>query len=270
MKKAPVADPSDIPKGTSLWKAHKAGTLTYGGSKTQKLFSLLNPTTGELEGFDAVMARLLAKYLTGSPKVNEKIVTSETRESLLNNGTVQAVFYTYSITPERAKKVAFGGPYFISGQAIAVPKDTTDINSLKDLAGHKVCVTKGGTAYLTMKQRVPSAELITLESSTECEETLRQGRADAEVQDRAILLGQVAKGGLKLTGKTITYEPYGVGLPKKGSDKTVAFVNDWLKQLIDKGIWKKVYANTVGEAPGATPQVPTPGKELNPKLHLTS
>ncbi|MEP6482742.1 MAG: transporter substrate-binding domain-containing protein, partial [Rhodoglobus sp.] len=105
IERAPVADAASIPKDTSLWEAHEAGKLIYGGSKTQKLFSLQNPMTGELEGFDATMAMLLAKYLTGKPEVEEKIVTSATREALLNNKSVQAVFYTYSITPEREKKV---------------------------------------------------------------------------------------------------------------------------------------------------------------------
>lgn len=265
LDKAPVASPDAIPKNSSLWKAHQAGVLTYGGSKSQKLFSQLNPTTGELEGFDATMALLLAKYLTGQPKVDQKIVTSETRESLLNNGTIQAAIYTYSITEKREDKVDFAGPYFISGQGIVVPEAKTDIKGLADLAGRKVCVTKGGTAYLTVKDKVPTAELITLESSSECEESLRQGHADAEVQDRAILLGQVAKGGLKLVGDTITYEPYGIGLPNN-SPEDVAFVEAWLKDLIASGIWQEVYDHTAGTVKDSQPQVPEPGKNKYPDL----
>lgn len=267
LEKAPVANPADIPKNSTLWDAHQAGKLTYGGSKTQKLFSLQNPITGQLEGFDATMALLLAKYLTGKPEVEVKIVTSETREALINNKTVQAVFYTYSITPEREKKVDFAGPYLISGQSIAVRSDNTDIHKLEDLAKRHVCVTKGGTAYLTMTKRVPSAELITLESSSECEATLRDGRVDAEVQDRPVLLGQVGAGGLKVVGEPITYEPYGIGLPNE-SPQSVEFLNNWLKLLIKQGIWQEAFSNTLGRVPGATATVPTPGENLMPKLNL--
>lgn len=268
---APVANPGDIPKDSSLWDAHQNGKLVYGGSKTQKLFSIENPITGKLEGFDATMALLLAKYVTGKPSVEVKIVTSATREALLNNKTVQAVFYTYSITPERQNKVDFAGPYLISGQSIAVRSDNDTIHKLEDLANRKVCVTKGGTAYLTMTKRVPSAQLITLDSSTECEATLRQGRVDAEVQDRPVLLGQVKAGGLKLVGDTLTYEPYGIGLPHN-SPAEVAFVDNWLKLLIKDGIWQKVFDNTLGQVPGAgtgriaTP--PAPGQDLLPDLKL--
>lgn len=267
LDRAPVADPASIPKDTTLWDAHQNGKLVYGGSKTQKLFSLQNPMTGELEGFDATMALLLAKYLTGKPEVEEKIVTSATREALLNNKTVEAIFYTYSITPEREKKVGFAGPYFISGQAIAVREETNDIAKLSDLDKKKVCVTKGGTAYLTMAKHVPTAELITLESSGECEATLRDGRVDAEVQDQAVLLGQTAKGGLKLVGEVITYEPYGIGLPQ-GSPEAVEFVNAWLKEIIKSGIWKEVFDNTVGTAKGAQINIPKPGEDRMPKLNL--
>lgn len=269
LERAPVANPADIPKNSTLWDAHQAGKLTYGGSKTQKLFSLQNPITGQLEGFDATMALLLAKYLTGKPEVEVKIVTSETREALINNRTVQAVFYTYSITPEREKKVDFAGPYLISGQSIAVRNETNDINGLSDLAKRKVCVTKGGTAYLTMTKRVPTAELITLESSSECEATLRDGRVDAEVQDRPVLLGQVGAGGLKVVGDPITYEPYGIGLPNE-SPESVKFLNDWLKLLIKEGIWKETFDQTLGRIPGASAAgtVPTPGEGLMPKLNL--
>lgn len=269
LAEAPVANPDSIPKDSSLWQAHQDGKLTYGGSKTLKLFSLLDPTTGELEGFDATMAMLLAKYLTGEPTVDVKIVTSETRESLISNRTIQAVVHAYSITPQREKKVDFAGPYFISGQAIIVREDNTDINELADLAGRKVCVTKGGTAFLTMQSKVPTADLITLESSTECELTLRQGRADAEVQDRAILLGQAAEGGLKLVGETITYEPYGIGLPNN-STAAVKFLNEWLTGLIKSGLWQQVYDHTIGEVKGAEAQVPVPGQDKTPDLDLAS
>ncbi|MFD8460056.1 glutamate ABC transporter substrate-binding protein [Streptomyces antimycoticus] len=267
IEKAPVADPSDIPRGTVLWDIHKKGTLVYGGSKTQPLFSQLNPTTNKLEGFDATLAQLLAKYLTGKPSVEQKIVTSETREALLGNGTIKAAIYTYSITPERDKKVDFAGPYFVSGQSIAVAKDTNDIHNLSDLAGRDVCVTKGGTAYLTMKAKVPSAKLVTLESSTECHQMLRQGRVDAEVQDQAIEYGQAAEGDVKVVGKALTYEPYGIGLPDN-DPKAVKFVNAWLTQLIKSGAWQKLYDNTVGKAPGAKAEVPEPGKRVDPELHL--
>src|SRR5699024_9701546 len=105
------------------------------------------------------------------------------------------------------------------------------------------------------------------ESSTECEAALRNGRVDAEVQDRAVLLGQVAKGGLKLVGDTLTYEPYGIGLPNN-SPEAVEFLNNWLQMLIDQGVWQKVYKNTLGKVAGSKAIIPDPGHSRQPKLNL--
>ena len=41
----------------------------------------------------------------------------DTRETL-QNATADVVVATYSITPERAKKVAFAGPHYRSGDAV--------------------------------------------------------------------------------------------------------------------------------------------------------
>ena len=73
--------------------------------------------------------KALAKYIIGKPKV--KIVDRsalETREACCR-GTVDVVFQTYTITPERAKQVAFAGPYYSSGLAVAVKKDNTSIKA---------------------------------------------------------------------------------------------------------------------------------------------
>ncbi|MGN6702090.1 MAG: hypothetical protein ACTHKB_03900, partial [Burkholderiaceae bacterium] len=161
----------------------------------------------------------------------------------------------------------FAGPYLISGQSIAVRSDNNDIHGLQDLAKRKVCVTKGGTAYLTMTKRVPTADLITLESSSECEATLRQGRVDAEVQDRPVLLGQAQAGGLKVVGDPFTYEPYGIGLPNNSAE-SVEFLNNWLKLLIKDGIWQDAFNHTLGKVEGAVSTVPTPGQNMMPKLNL--
>ncbi len=256
---APVAKPSDIPSGTVLAAAQKRGTLIYGGGKTGSLFDVQNPLTGREEGFDATMARLLAKYVTGHPAVQEKIVTSETRTSLLNDGSVDVVFLTFTISAEREKQVDFAGPYFVSGQSIIVRDSNNDIHGLADLKGRTVCVTKGGDAFVTMQDKVPSAKLVTVDSSAPCETALREGRVDAEVQDNAIELGQASKGGLKIVGPLLTQSPYGIGLANNSPEVT-KFLDDWLRQIIKDGTWMTVYQNTVGTVKGATPIVPTPGQ----------
>ena len=72
---------------------------------------------------------------TPAPSLEVQQVTSDTRETVLVNGTVKAVVATYTITPERAKKIDFAGPYYASSQAILVKADNQDITGVDTLTG---------------------------------------------------------------------------------------------------------------------------------------
>ncbi|MFF5569142.1 transporter substrate-binding domain-containing protein, partial [Streptomyces sp. NPDC012829] len=99
------ADAASLPAGSTAAAIRKRGTLMVGGTQTAALFSLLDPATGQVDGFDAALSRLLAKYIIGTPRTKLVNVTAATREALLKNHSVDAVFATYTITPERAKVV---------------------------------------------------------------------------------------------------------------------------------------------------------------------
>lgn len=211
---APVAPASAIPDGSLMAKIKARGTLNVGGTDTSALFSLKDPVTGKLTGFDAGLAQMLAKYITGKPNENLVLVTADTRETLLQNGTVDSVFATYTITPARAQKVAFAGPYYSSGDAILVAKGNTAITKVADLAGKTVCTESSSTAANDLKQYAPTAHVILFQTNAECQQAVEQGRADAYVLDQALLLGdQYRDPQVKVVGQPFTTEPYGIGLP---------------------------------------------------------
>src|SRR5690606_36465873 len=76
---APVA--ADIPPGSTMEKIKKRGELIVGGSLDAPLLSQQSPATKEVEGFDADLGKLLAKYIIGEPKVKIVNSASETREA---------------------------------------------------------------------------------------------------------------------------------------------------------------------------------------------
>ena len=63
-----------------------------------------------MAGFDAGLSQLLAKYIIGEPRENLSQVTVDTRETLLQNNSVDVIFATYSITPKRRRKSGFRRP----------------------------------------------------------------------------------------------------------------------------------------------------------------
>lgn len=255
----PVADAATVSASSWASAIQKAGVLRTGGSATAALWSLQDPTTGKLTGFDAGLAQLLAKYITGAPNINLTTVTVDTRETLLQNNSVDTVFATYSITPARAQKVDFAGPYYASGAAVQVLKSNTTINSYQDLAGKTVVTQANSTGVTALQQYAPSANVITVPDNATAVTTLQQGRADAYVIDQSILIGNAVKNAdLKVVGQPFTVSPYGIGVGKDNGGK--AFINAWLQKIVADGTWAKLWKVTIGTVVvGDTPTPPAIG-----------
>ncbi|WP_431911873.1 glutamate ABC transporter substrate-binding protein [Nonomuraea jabiensis] len=260
LAKAPVAAAAEILPGSTMEKIKQRGELLVGGSLDAPLLSQQNPATGEVEGFDADMGKALAKYILGEPKVKIVNSASETREALLANGTVDVVFQTYTITEERAKQVAFAGPYYTSGLTIAVKKGTAGIAKPEDLNGKKVLAGANTPAIPAIKKLAPQAEIITFGSDPECVQALKQDRGVAYVQDETILIADAKKDpSIEIVTKPFTVDPYGIGL-KHGDDQFKKFVNDWLKKTQDTGVWQEIWKKSIGTVvTGDAPQPPQIG-----------
>jgi glutamate transport system substrate-binding protein len=259
---APVADASSIPAGSWMDKIKKRGYMNVGGTDAGPLFSLKDPATGKLTGFDAGLSQMLSRYITGKDKDLTKltITTVDTRETLLQNNTVDAVFATYTITPARAKKVDFAGPYYESGDAIMVKKDNTSITKVGDLNGKKVVTESNSTAALSIKKYAPQATVSLLQEDAQCVAAVQQGRVDAYVLDQGILISDASTNkAVKVVGEPFTKEPYGIGLPH-GDSQAKKFVDDWLQNIFADGSWAKLWKATIGTVvSGDAPKPPTIG-----------
>jgi glutamate transport system substrate-binding protein len=260
LAQAPVAAAADILPGSTMEKIKQRGELIVGGSLDAPLLSQQNPATGQVEGFDADLGKALATYIIGKPKVKIVNSASETREALLANGTVDVVFQTYTITPERAKQVAFAGPYYTSGLTIAVKKGTTGIAKPEDLNGKKVLAGANTPAIPAIKKLAPQAEIITFGSDPECLQALKQDRGVAYVQDETLLVADAQKDpSIQIVTKPFTVDPYGIGL-KHGDEQFKSFTNAWLKKIQDAGLWQRIWKNSIGTVVvGDAPQPPRIG-----------
>lgn len=256
--KGPVAD--DAAVAASEWaSAIKAeGKLRVGGTETSNLFSLLDPSTKTVRGFDAGLSQLLAQYILGEPTTELTQVSVDTREELIVNGDVDTTIATYSITPERAARIDFAGPYYGSQAAILVKADNTDITSLADLAGKTVATQAGSTGETLLETEAPDADVLALPDHAQALESVVNGNADAYVIDQTLLLNAVLQqeGAVKIVGEPFgPVDLYGIGV-LKGSDAT-EFVNTFLQQIIDDGLWAELWTVTIGDRTGVT-EVPAP------------
>ena len=257
--RAPVAGEEALASSPVAQAIRERGVLLNGTEVGMPLLSQRNPATGQVTGFDATIAKMLAKYLTGEPNVKHVTATGQTRESLLQVGTVDVVVHAYTMTKKRAKKISFAGPYMVSGAAIATLKSTEGIASPADLAGKTVCAINGSTHIEAIEKQAPQAEIETVKTAPECVQALESGKADAYVHDLAILAGAAALNNkIKLIGEPFTEEPYGIGIPN-GQQAFKKLINDWLAKIEQRGLWKKAWERSVGTVAGETPEPPKIG-----------
>ncbi|RFA15054.1 ABC transporter substrate-binding protein [Subtercola boreus] len=258
---AAVADAAALLPDSTMAKIKARGKLVVAEALDAPLLSQQNPSSpDDVEGFDADLAKLLAIYILGEPNVEIIPPASETREALLQNGTVDVVFNTYTITTQRDEQVDFAGPYLQSGLAVAVKSDNTDIQGIDDLGGKKVIVGANTPAVTAVPEKQPSAEIVSFGTDPEAVQALTQGRGDAYVQDFTLLASDAASNSaIKVVGQPFTTESYGIGL--KDSDAAFkSFINDWLTKIEANGDWAKVWDATLGSAvESSTPTPPVIG-----------
>ena len=202
-------------------------------------------------GFDVDTAKYVAKKLGyDEDQIKWIQAPSPQRETLIKSGQVKLIIATYSITPDRAKEVSFAGPYFVAGQSLLV-KSGSNIKSVKDVAGKKVCSVTGSTSVENLKKEQPNLVPQKFDTYSKCAEALSNGVIDAMTTDDTILAGYAAQdayqGKLELAGDTFSEERYGIGL-KKGDTALCKKVTSAVKDMIKDGTWDDLVKKNFGDS----------------------
>ena len=203
--------------GKVLDRIQQKGELVVGISGSQPP---LNATikSGEIIGLDADIARLIA-YNLG---VNVKFSSIPFPKLLpaLESGQVDMVISGMTITPERNLKVAFVGPYYVSGKGILTK--ARNIASLQDAIGlnkaeFKVAVLKDSTSQVFVEKVAPKAKLVTTESYEKAIDLLLGDKIDALVADYPFCSFSAFRYGDRglIAGQAqLTFEPLGIAMPE--------------------------------------------------------
>jgi glutamate transport system substrate-binding protein len=173
---------------------------------------------GRFAGFDVDVARYVAAKLGVQPDhITFVPVTSATREKVLENGSVDMVVATYSITPERGTQVTFAGPYYMAHQDTMVRAGETAIRTVHDLKGQRLCAAAGSNSWKRVTQELGiAATLVPAPSYSACVAMLLAGKVDAVSTDDLIMAGFAARAGpaVRILNAPFSDERYGIGLRK--------------------------------------------------------
>ncbi|WP_395105855.1 glutamate ABC transporter substrate-binding protein [Actinomadura sp. SCN-SB] len=230
----PGHPPGRMTAGSSILDAD---SLVIGVKPDQPGLGLRLPD-GTFRGFDVDVAGYVAGRLGVPPdRVRFHPTPSSEREAVLRNGVVDLVFATYSITPERQQLVTFAGPYYVARQDILVRGAETEIASVQDLEGRRLCAVDGSHSWRRVtEERGVDARLVPSPSYSACVDLLVKGQVDAVSTDDLILAGFVGpdRTDVKMVNAPFTSERYGVGL-RKGDVKGCQRVNRILTEMYQSG-----------------------------------
>jgi polar amino acid transport system substrate-binding protein len=203
--------------GTTMERIVKKGELVVGTSGTQPPLTVTNKK-GELIGLDVDMAKAMAKALG----VNLKFAQMPFAELIpaLEAGKVDMVVSGMTITGERNKKVAFAGPYLVTGKGIlAVAQRFAALQEAKGLDTPDVTVAalKDSTSQKFIETSIPKAKLITVGSYDEAIDLLLKGKVDVLVADYlfcSLTAYRNQKKGLIAGAAPLSFEPLGIAMPE--------------------------------------------------------
>src|SRR3990170_7868763 len=253
---SPSAAAQSFAADSTMGKIQAAGKLVCGTKFDVIAFGFKNPTTNEVEGFDADLCREIAKALGVEPEFVEAV--SANRLPFLKEDKVDIVISTMTRNEERLKEIDFSKIYYFAGQKILVKSDSPH-QSVEDLATAKVkvCSGEGSTSEGNLQEKgVAQADLVLFKTYGEAAQALLDGRCEAVSTDDSILFGLAAQNdGLEVRGEAFTQEPLGIGI-KKGKDDLVQFINGVLDAMAADGRWKALYDKNI--KPYSVTEAPTP------------
>lgn len=252
---APPCDPTRISlrptagdaASADVQKIKARGKLVVGVSQDGYLTGYLN-AAGQEEGFDIDIARQVELALFGTrddAHIQFTAVTLDQRISDLQNGTVDIVVDTMTITCERAQLVDFSTVYYSAGQRLLVLKNQAGqpmYNTLADLKPtQKVCVQAGSTSADSILSKPNHPQLLKVKDASDCLVALQQNEVDAVATDDTLLAGlKVQDANTVVTGPQIEPEPYGIAVAKNTPD-LLRFVNGVLETIRANGTWTGIY-----------------------------
>lgn len=207
---------------TQIDKIIERDILIVGINPNVKPFGFKNKLTDEIEGFDADIAKYIAKDILGSERKIQFIpVTPSTRIEAITSGAVDMVIATMSITPQRQFLIDFTNPYYIAGQT-AIVKEDSNIHNFADLKNKTTIVVLGTTSEQNIRRIIPTAKLNGYKNYQEAFEAFKEGQADAISTDNTILSGfLIDNKGYRMLKNKISQEPYAIGIKRNEKDESL-------------------------------------------------
>ena len=248
-------------KKSTMGVIQARGKLIVGVVPNMAPFSAQDPNQGTWEGFDIELAEQIARSIFGT-NIEGRIqwipLEARDREDALAQQRVDIALGRYVITLARKRYVDFAGPYYRSTQDVLVKEGRsntdTDIRSLAQLTGKKICVVPGSTNVDALAEALPGGDLTTTQTTvTRCGALLTNGTVTAVAADHVDTIPFLLTAGDDYVALKDQYgsQPYGVGI-HLGTTDLRSHINTVIEQWTD---YDSLYRSTTGDNSSKKPKV---------------
>ena len=205
------------------------GVLRVGVKQDLPNFGYRDPESNQYTGMEVEIAKKVAAEL--GVDIEFTPVTAQTRGALLDNGQLDMVIATFTITEERKELYNFTTPYYTDAVGFLVRKDSNIQSSWEALDGLTIGVTQGSIQWGLLEE-IAAEKGIELNfrelgSNSEVVVALAAHRVDAFSIDQSILSAFLGKTNELLD---LQYQPSEYGIVTKKSNTDLAKYLDGLVQ----------------------------------------
>jgi len=302
---SPMPQAGDMPGGSIMEKIRQRGYLLAGVDQDEYDYGFRNPTPGtvapgeEFQGYDIDILRAVAYAIfgaAGNPDTDIRFVpvNQDYRLGEANQGVVDIVADSITMTCGRAEQVGFSADYLNAHQKLIVDRTATKVSVQSDaqgvariygLEGAKVCTVGGTTSIgnITTHQKQGGFTTVLAENWSDCLLLLQQGQVQAVTTDDNLLGGMKAEDPyLRVIDGALSDEAHALAVPRtypnlSAQDRQfLSFINGVLAQLespatggscpqtrlsTDASCWAALYRFWI--TPGLGEKVPTPPSLLS-------
>src|SRR5450830_1706682 len=217
---------STVVHADQLADIRKKGEIVIGVLGIDEPNSFVDPKTREFIGYEIDLAHAIAKKIGVKPVFKQVAVAARIPE--LQQGHVDILAASLTHNKERESQIDFSLTTFVTGSKVLVKK-SSGINNVAELAGKKVVTVKGGTQEPNLRRAVPTADVVTFESTQQAFQALQQGKGVGYVNDEA----------------SLNAEPLAIGI-KKGEAGVKSAIDDTLRELEKSGEAEKLFFKWYG------------------------
>ena len=225
-----------------------AKALRMGAEMTFPPFEFQDEKTQAYVGFDIDLMKAIGKEM--GMEVQVVSMGFDALIPSLQGKNIDVIASGMSITPERAKKVAFSKPYYKSGLTIVVKQDNQAIKGFADLEGKKIGV-QIGTTGAEAARKIKGATVREFNATSDAYMELKAGGVDAVVNDLPVNQDYLKKSGgkdAKMVGEIQNAEDYGIAVDPNNKD-LLAKLDKGLEAVQKSGEYEKIYVKWFGQKP---------------------